>query len=130
MAKNPQVIKNENYKKLKKIVCPFCGFSGNKDDFLIEYYETILYDVSCPKCDEMIYVIPFDVDYDKSSTTNKQIKKYIRNGKESYFEDDEHLRSVWWMNEAEQLEEELLSEEIEEINEYVRNSNDPNLWEI
>ncbi len=60
----------------------------------------------------------------------KQNKKYIRNGEKSYFESDEHLRTVWWLHESEQLEEELSDEEVAEINEYVRNANNPDLWEI
>jgi len=57
-------------------------------------------------------------------------KKFIRNGKKSYFKDDDHLRMVWWLFNAEQLEEQLSEEEIEEINQYIRKEKDPNLWEI
>ena len=57
-------------------------------------------------------------------------KKYIRNGKKSYFKSDDELRMVWWLYNAEQLKDELSDEEIEEINQYVRESKDPNLWEI
>ncbi len=43
---------------------------------------------------------------------------------------EDEIRMLWWLHESEQLQEKLTKEEVDEINTYVRNSNDPNLWEI
>ncbi|MDZ7612189.1 MAG: hypothetical protein U5L10_05480 [Candidatus Moranbacteria bacterium] len=57
-------------------------------------------------------------------------KEFYRDGKKSYFKDDGHLRLVWWLHITGKLEEKLSKEEIEEINQYIKEKKDPNLWEI
>lgn len=62
------------------------------------------------------------------SSENKSEKKYLRNGKPSYFESETHLRTVWLVHY--QFPEPLTKEQKEEINQFVRESGDSNLWEI
>jgi hypothetical protein len=38
--------------------CPQCGWSGLEEEALREDYGD-LFDVSCPKCDKMITIVPF-----------------------------------------------------------------------
>lgn len=64
----------------------------------------------------------------QSSNENKSEKKYLRNGKPSYFEDETHLRTVWLLHY--QFTEPLTQEQKDEINQFVRESGDSNLWEI
>ena len=43
---------------------------------------------------------------------------------------EDEIRMLWWLHESEQLQEKLTKEEVDEINDFVKKSNDPNLWEI
>jgi hypothetical protein len=43
---------------------------------------------------------------------------------------EEQIRILWWLHEAEQLEEKLSREEVDEINCYVREKGGSDMWEI
>lgn len=41
----------------KEIICPKCHHKTNENQLLKEHYETILFDLSCPKCEKMLFVV-------------------------------------------------------------------------
>jgi len=43
---------------------------------------------------------------------------------------NEQIRLLWWLHESEQLEEKLSREEVDQINEYVKESGGLNMWRI
>lgn len=107
MSEKPQIIKYANYNKKiagKNIVCPYCKFSGLEGNFLKEYYETIIFDVSCPKCDKMLYVIPYDKDYEKySKSTKDKSRKKIPKVKKNKLTNAQKSRYSAWMRKIHNL---------------------------
>jgi hypothetical protein len=42
----------------------------------------------------------------------------------------EQIMTLWLLHESEQLKEKLSKEDVDEINQYIRKLDDPDLWEV
>ncbi|MGW8185353.1 MAG: hypothetical protein ACWGHO_04570 [Candidatus Moraniibacteriota bacterium] len=59
-----RVVPYEEYNKNEIIKCPVCPWVGLPKDALREDYDeesTINFDLSCPRCEKMIIVVPYSV---------------------------------------------------------------------
>jgi hypothetical protein len=43
---------------------------------------------------------------------------------------DDQIKLIWWLHEAEQLKEKLSNDEVDQINDYIRNHPGSEMWEI
>lgn len=53
-----KIIEYKEYADSLKIVCPICKWQGKAINGEREYYRD-LFDVSCPKCDQMILIVSY-----------------------------------------------------------------------
>jgi len=52
----PKILDDYDFNKLKQLNCPVCGWEGEKGS--IGHYND-LFDVECPDCSYMIYIVPY-----------------------------------------------------------------------
>ncbi len=57
IAHPAKIVKYFDFDEKRVIICPVCGWSGLPDGHKGYYNE--LFDISCPKCDKMLYVVSY-----------------------------------------------------------------------